>query len=46
MKSIIWAKLPSVGLGNKLLVWADTRVFAQKTGLPSVTIALFWNIPF
>lgn len=32
--SIVWAKLPNMGLGNKMLVWARAYTFAFRHNLP------------
>lgn len=32
--SIVWARLPNMGLGNKMLVWARAYTFAFKHNLP------------
>ncbi|MFO0941598.1 MAG: hypothetical protein U0930_12625 [Pirellulales bacterium] len=36
-KSIVWADLPSCGLGNKLLVWAQAYWFSKSRAVPIVT---------
>jgi hypothetical protein len=33
-ESVVYARLPRGGLGNKLLVWARGLIFARKHGLP------------
>lgn len=33
-QSIVWAKLPNMGLGNKMLVWGRAYTFAFKNNLP------------
>lgn len=37
MGSLVHAKLPRAGLGNKLLVWARAQVFGARNNLPVVT---------
>ena len=34
LASIVWAKLPNMGLGNKMLVWARAYTFAFRHNLP------------
>ena len=42
--SIVHAKLPRTGLGNKLTVWARAVVFAHNNNLPLITTG-WWHIP-
>lgn len=37
MSSIVHARLPRTGLGNKLLVWAKAKVFGADNHLPVIT---------
>ncbi len=36
MKKVVWAKIPRVGLANKILVWANAYVFAKENNVPLV----------
>jgi len=40
----VWADLPRGGLGNKLFVWANAQVFADRSRVPLFVTG--WNNPF